>query len=79
VFPFSIEVARQMGVSPRPFLIALVFSASVCFATPIGYQTHMMVYGVVGYRFMEFVRVGLPLDLLLPVVATGLIPVFWNF
>jgi di/tricarboxylate transporter len=79
LFPFSIEVARQMGVSPRPFLIALVFSASACFATPIGYQTHMMVYGAGGYRFMDFVRVGLPLDLLLAVVATALIPVFWSF
>jgi di/tricarboxylate transporter len=79
MFPFCVETALQMGVNPRPFLIALVFSASACFATPIGYQTHMMVYGAGGYRFMDFVRVGLPLDLLLAVVATTLIPVFWSF
>ncbi len=79
MFPFCVQTALQMEVSPRPFLIALVFSASACFATPIGYQTHMMVYGAGGYRFMDFVRVGLPLDLLLAVVATALIPVFWSF
>jgi len=77
MFPFAIETARQMSVSPRPFIIAVVFAASACFATPIGYQTHMMVYGAGGYRFSDFMRVGLPLDLLLAVVATVLIP--WCF
>jgi di/tricarboxylate transporter len=79
MFPFCIELARQMGSSPRPFLIALVFSASACFATPIGYQTHMMVYGPGGYRFTDFVKVGLPLDFLLAAVATALIPLYWPF
>jgi di/tricarboxylate transporter len=79
MFPFAIATAQQLAVSPRPFIIAVVFSASACFATPIGYQTHMMVYGAGGYRFSDFMRVGLPLDLLLAVVATVLIPMCFPF
>ncbi|MFO1095261.1 MAG: SLC13 family permease [Planctomycetaceae bacterium] len=79
MFPFGIEVARQMGVSPRPFIMAIVFSASACFATPIGYQTHMMVYGPGGYQFNDFMRVGLPLDFVLAAAATILIPMFFPF
>ena len=79
MFPFCIETARQLEVSPRPFLLALILSASACFATPIGYQTHMMVYGPGGYQFRDFVRIGLPLDLLLAVVATIVIPFVWPF
>lgn len=79
MFPFGIETARQLAVSPRPFVMAIVFAASACFATPIGYQTHMMVYGPGGYRFNDFVKVGLPLDLVLAVTATVLIPIFFPF
>lgn len=79
LFPFGVEIAREMAVSPRPFLIAILFSASACFATPIGYQTHMMVYGPGGYHFRDFVRVGLPLDLLLAAAAAFLIPWFFPF
>jgi di/tricarboxylate transporter len=79
MFPFAIATADQMALSPRPFILAVVFSASACFATPIGYQTHMMVYGPGGYRFNDFMKVGLPLDLLLAVAATVLIPWFFPF
>jgi di/tricarboxylate transporter len=59
--------------------MALVLSASACFATPIGYQTHMMVYGPGGYQFRDFVKVGLPLDFLLAAVAVLIIPLVWPF
>lgn len=79
LFPFCIETARLYDVDSRPFLIALVLSASASFMTPIGYQTNMMVYGPGGYRFTDFLRIGAPLNLILWVVAVVLIPYFWAF
>ncbi|HYG88306.1 MAG TPA: SLC13 family permease [Azospirillum sp.] len=75
--PIAIGVAQQLGVDPRPFIVAVMFAASSGFATPIGYQTHLFVYGAGGYKYMDFVRIGLPLDLLFWAVASLLIPVFW--
>jgi di/tricarboxylate transporter len=75
--PIAIELARQLGYDPRPFAVAVMFSASVAFATPIGYQTHMMVYGPGGYRFSDYVKIGVPLDIITAIVACLLIPVFW--
>jgi di/tricarboxylate transporter len=79
MFPFCIEAARLFEVDPRPFLIALVLSASASFITPIGYQTNLMVYGPGGYRFVDFLRIGAPLNLLLWLVAIVLIPWRWPF
>ncbi|MEZ6124500.1 MAG: SLC13 family permease [Planctomycetaceae bacterium] len=79
IYPFCLETARLYGVDARPFLMALVLSASASFMTPIGYQTNMMVYGPGGYRFTDFVRIGTPLNLILGVVAVLLIPLFWPF
>ncbi len=79
IFPFCLETAQLYEVSPRPFLMALVLAASASFATPIGYQTNLMVYGPGGYRFSDYVRIGLPLNLLLGLVAIALIPLFWPF
>jgi di/tricarboxylate transporter len=77
LFPICVETARLSSADPRPFIIALTFAASASLMTPIGYQTNMMVYGPGGYRFTDFIRVGLPLHILLLVVATGLIPLIW--
>jgi len=79
IFPFCLETARLYDVDPRPFLMALVLSASASFMTPIGYQTNMMVYGPGGYRFGDFVKIGTPLNFLLWVTAVILIPIFWPF
>lgn len=79
MFPFCLETADRFGVSPLPFLIALTLGASNGYTTPIGYQTYMMVYGPGGYKFGDFVRVGLPLSLVLGVAAVLLIPFFWPF
>lgn len=78
-FPFSLAAAHQMQVDPRPFLMAVTLAASNAYASPIGYQTHMMVYGPGGYRFSDFIRVGLPLNLLMWIAATVLIPMIWPF
>jgi di/tricarboxylate transporter len=79
LFPFCLETAHILEVSPRPFLIALVLAASASFMTPIGYQTNLMVFGPGGYRFRDFLRAGAPLTLLLWIVAIVLIPIFWEF
>lgn len=75
----ALALATQMNVSPRPFLIAITISASCAFASPIGYQTNLMVLNAGGYKFMDYVKVGVPLDLLCMVIAVTLIPLFWAF
>jgi len=78
-FPIAQAAAAQMGVHLLPFAIAVAIAASAGFATPLGYQTHLMVYGPGGYRFADFLKIGLPLDLLCMVVTVGLVPVFYPF
>ncbi len=75
--PIAIQLALALGLDPRPFAIAVMFSASVAFATPIGYQTHMMVYGPGGYRFSDFLRLGIPMDIVTGITACLIIPLFW--
>jgi di/tricarboxylate transporter len=75
--PIAIALAQSLGHDPRAYVVAVMFSATVAFATPIGYQTHMMVYGPGGYRFSDFVRVGVPLDIVCGIVACLVIPLFW--
>ncbi len=77
--PVAFATATQAGVSAKPFVFAVAYAASAGFATPIGYQTHAFILGPGGYRFSDFLRVGLPLDLLLAVFATLAIPVFFPF
>ncbi|MFZ1468077.1 MAG: SLC13 family permease [Paracoccaceae bacterium] len=75
--PIAIKLAVTLGHDPRPFVVAVMFSATLAFATPVGYQTNMMVYGPGGYRFTDFTKVGLPLNLLIMLVASALIPILW--
>ena len=77
--PIAISAAQQMGLDPRTFVFAVCFAASASFITPIGYQTNLMVYGPGGYKFTDYVRVGLPLAIVLWCIATWLIPILWPF
>ena len=79
IYPFCLEAARLLSVSPRPFVMLAALAASASFTSPIGYQTNMMVFGPGGYKFTDFVRVGLPLNLLLWIAAIFLIPIAWPF
>jgi di/tricarboxylate transporter len=75
--PIAIELALNLGLDPRGFVVAVMFSASVAFATPVGYQTNMMVYGPGGYKFSDYMRVGIPLNILTGLVASAMIPLIW--
>lgn len=75
--PIAIGLADVMGVDPRPLVVAVMFAASASFATPIGYQTNTLVYGPGGYRFTDFLRIGVPLNLSLALIASALIPLIW--
>jgi di/tricarboxylate transporter len=79
LFPICLETAKLLHVDSRPFLMTLALAASASFMTPIGYQTNLIVYGPGGYRFGDYLRVGVPLNLLLALVATVLIPWVWPF
>jgi len=75
--PVAIELAEKLGYDPRPFVVAVMFSATLAFATPVGYQTNMMVYGPGGYKFSDFARVGVPLNIIVMLVSCALIPLIW--
>jgi len=79
VFPVAMSTAERLGVNPMPFIICVMIGASASFATPIGYQTNMMVYGPGGYRFSDYLRIGIPLNILFGVVAVSLASVIWPF
>jgi di/tricarboxylate transporter len=79
LIPIAISTALTLGVSPRPFIVAVCFGASACFASPIGYQTNLLVYGPGSYRFADYMKLGIPLNLLVIAMGAIFIPVFWPF
>ena len=79
LFPVALTSSIELGVSPLPFVITLMIGASASFATPIGYQTNLMVYGPGGYRFNDFLKMGLPITAAIGVVAVFFIPLIWPF
>jgi di/tricarboxylate transporter len=77
LLPIAISAAQGLGVDPKPFIVAVCFGASACFATPIGYQTNLLVYGPGGYRFSDFFKLGMPLNLLVMIMGSLFIPLIW--
>lgn len=77
--PIVIGIATSLGLNPEPFLIAVMFGASASFATPIGYQTNTFVYGAGGYKFRDFLVIGIPMNVIMFAVAVYIIPMFWEF
>lgn len=79
MFPIALAASQQLGVDARPFVMTVAIASACAFAFPISYQTHLIVYGAGGYRFGDFMRVGLPLDLIAAAVALTAIPWIWPF
>jgi di/tricarboxylate transporter len=79
MFPFAIATSQTLGVSYLPFVVAVMMAASAGFATPIGYQTNLMVYGPGGYRFSDYLKIGVPLDLLIMAVTVAIAPLVFPF
>lgn len=77
MFPFALATAHNLGANPMSFIIAVMMAASAGFATPIGYQTNLMVYGPGGYRFGDYLRIGIPLDILVWAVTVIVAPMVW--
>jgi di/tricarboxylate transporter len=79
MIPIALGIAATAGIDPRPFVIACCIAASASFATPIGYQTNTYVYGVGGYKFFDFTKVGLPLNIICFCVTMAVVPRVWQF
>lgn len=78
-FPLALSLSNQLGVSPMPFFVVICIAASASFSTPIGYQTNLIVQGIGNYKFTDFVRIGLPLNILTFIISVLLIPLIWPF
>lgn len=79
LLPIAISTATTLGVDPKPFVVGICFGASACYAAPIGYQTNLLVYGPGGYRFIDYIKLGLPLNILVILSSAWLIPKIWPF
>jgi di/tricarboxylate transporter len=77
--PIVINLAKSLDISPMPFIIGVCIAASCAFMLPMGYQTHMMVYGPGGYKFSDFIRIGLPMNVITWIMASAIIPLVWGF
>ncbi len=77
VLPITLSFTQTLGLNPEPYVVAVMFAASASFATPLGYQTNLMVYGPGGYRFSDFFRAGVPLNLIAGAVTVLVIPMIW--
>ena len=77
--PIVVGLAAQLGIDPRPLVVAVMFGASASFASPIGYQTNTLVYGAGAYRFSDFLKIGVPMNIILGLVSVFVIPVFFPF
>jgi di/tricarboxylate transporter len=75
--PIAVSLGSALGMDPRPLVVAVMIAASCAFATPIGYQTNTLVYGPGGYRFSDFMRIGIPLNLSMSLLCSAMIPLFW--
>jgi di/tricarboxylate transporter len=78
-FPLALALSQQLGVNPTPFFVVICMAASASFSTPIGYQTNLIVQGIGGYKFTDFARVGLPLNIISFLISVFLIPLIWPF
>ena len=79
IFPIALALSQNLEVNFTPFAIAIMIGASASFSTPIGYQTNLMVYGPGGYKFSDFMRVGIPLNALFWLITVILTPIFYPF
>ena len=79
LLPIAISTAIGIGVDPKPFIVGICFGASACFATPVGYQTNLMVYGPGGYSFKDYMKLAIPLNCFVVVASTLMIPLIWPF
>jgi di/tricarboxylate transporter len=79
LLPVAITTAVALGVNPKPFIVGICFGASACYASPLGYQTNLLVYSPGGYRFSDYIKLGLPLNLIVILLAAVLIPKVWPF
>jgi len=79
VFPIALSAAQSLGVDPMPFVVALMIAASASFSSPLGYQTNLMVYGPGGYQIRDYLRFGIPLNVIAGVITVALAPLVWPF
>ncbi len=79
VFPIALAAAQQLGVDPKPFFVTIAIAASASFSTPIGYQTNLIVQAIGNYKFRDYLKIGLPLNILAFIICMLLVPYFWSF
>jgi di/tricarboxylate transporter len=79
VFPIALAAAHQLNVDPKPFFVTIAIAASASFSTPIGYQTNLIIQAIGNYKFKDYLKIGLPLNLLAFILSLILIPFFWHF